>query len=448
MPCAQNPAATNRPCTSLSPSTNSLSGVKPSGPLTTRDDVGVSAAGTRRMAFSISGAKRSQSSGSSRLLKSAGRRGATTAPDRARSRRARGRRPPAEVHEVVGVAQLRQVAVSRRRSAFVIRYWCAIGTIGTLTPASARPRACTSRTRGRRARPRSSRSPSRSTSTPVTRPSRTTRSVTRCSPTRPDAAPARPAEERVREAARIEIAVGRQPDRAEHAVGVHQREPVVRLAAPTPAPSADRTSSPSRAGGAAPPCAPGVDAIRSDPTSRHRVDAGLRPARAAGTRRRCASSSASAAGSTGAGRRGRPSGTCSRRRLGAVDDDHVGAAALGEVPRDRRPGHAGADDDRPCVLRHRPGSSAAPSANRSRATGVAERPASRQSSPSRRPSRSVSSMTPQRDQELGSAAEVASREVAEPAPPVPTTISGIPRAGRPCRRGPAGRTARSRGRGR
>ena len=34
MPCAQNPAATKKPCTSLSPSTNSLSGVNPSGPLT------------------------------------------------------------------------------------------------------------------------------------------------------------------------------------------------------------------------------------------------------------------------------------------------------------------------------------------------------------------------------------------------------------------------------
>ena len=72
MPCAQNPAATNRPCTSLSPSTNSLSGVKPSGPLTRLTTSAVSAAGTRRHAFSISGAKRSQSSGSNRLLKSAG----------------------------------------------------------------------------------------------------------------------------------------------------------------------------------------------------------------------------------------------------------------------------------------------------------------------------------------------------------------------------------------
>ena len=72
MPWAQNPAATKNPATSLSPSTNSLSGVKPSGPLTSWTMSASSTAGTRRMAASISGAKRSQSSGRRRLLKSAG----------------------------------------------------------------------------------------------------------------------------------------------------------------------------------------------------------------------------------------------------------------------------------------------------------------------------------------------------------------------------------------
>ena len=43
------------------------------------------------------------------------------------------------------------------------------------------------------------------------------------------AAAARAVRERVRELARIEVAVGRQPRRADHAVGDHQREPLARL---------------------------------------------------------------------------------------------------------------------------------------------------------------------------------------------------------------------------
>ena len=72
MPWAQNPAATKNPATSLSPSTNSLSGVNPSGPLTSWTMSACSATGTRWQASVMSGAKRSQSSGSRRLLKSSG----------------------------------------------------------------------------------------------------------------------------------------------------------------------------------------------------------------------------------------------------------------------------------------------------------------------------------------------------------------------------------------
>ncbi len=72
MPCAQNPAATKKPPTSVSPRQNSLSGVKPSGPLTiVRTPVSAST-GTRTWAFSTISANRSQSAGSSRPLKSAG----------------------------------------------------------------------------------------------------------------------------------------------------------------------------------------------------------------------------------------------------------------------------------------------------------------------------------------------------------------------------------------
>ena len=68
MPCAQNPAATKNPPTSVSPRQNSLSGVKPSGPLTiVRTPVSASA-GTRTWAFSTISANRSQSAGSSRAV--------------------------------------------------------------------------------------------------------------------------------------------------------------------------------------------------------------------------------------------------------------------------------------------------------------------------------------------------------------------------------------------
>ena len=71
-PCAQNPAATKRPRTAVSPRQNSPSGVKASGPLISLVTLTSSIAGTRRREFSTISSKRSQSSSSRRPLKSGG----------------------------------------------------------------------------------------------------------------------------------------------------------------------------------------------------------------------------------------------------------------------------------------------------------------------------------------------------------------------------------------
>ncbi len=71
-PCAQKPAATQKPRTSVGPRMNSPSGVNASGPLISRSTSASSSMGTRTIAFSISSWNRSQSSSRSRPLKSAG----------------------------------------------------------------------------------------------------------------------------------------------------------------------------------------------------------------------------------------------------------------------------------------------------------------------------------------------------------------------------------------
>ena len=71
-PCAQNPAATNSPRTSVSPRQNSLSGVNASGPLMILVTLISSIAGTRFFEFSMISSKRSTSSSSRRPLKSNG----------------------------------------------------------------------------------------------------------------------------------------------------------------------------------------------------------------------------------------------------------------------------------------------------------------------------------------------------------------------------------------
>ena len=72
IPCAQNPAATKNPPTSVSPRQNSLSGVNASGPLIIRRIPTSAMTGTRRRALAAISSNRGQSSASSRPLKSAG----------------------------------------------------------------------------------------------------------------------------------------------------------------------------------------------------------------------------------------------------------------------------------------------------------------------------------------------------------------------------------------
>jgi len=72
MPCALKPAATKKPRTSDSPRMNSLSGVKPSGPLIIWRTPASAMAGTRRTAPALISSKRGQSGDSSLPLKSGG----------------------------------------------------------------------------------------------------------------------------------------------------------------------------------------------------------------------------------------------------------------------------------------------------------------------------------------------------------------------------------------
>ena len=135
-PWAQKPAAVQRPRTSVGPRMNSPSGVKRLRAVDQLDDLGSSSDGTRTIAFSISSSNRGQSSARSLPLKSAGipssDQGAGFALVAAHDQPAR---LGTEVDEQRRVAHRRHVG--REPVGFVIRYSCAIGTIGTFTPASA-----------------------------------------------------------------------------------------------------------------------------------------------------------------------------------------------------------------------------------------------------------------------------------------------------------------------
>ena len=72
MPCAQKPAATKNPATSVGPRQNSLSGVNASGPLMNVRIPASAIEGTRMAAFSLISTNRSWSGTSSLPLKSAG----------------------------------------------------------------------------------------------------------------------------------------------------------------------------------------------------------------------------------------------------------------------------------------------------------------------------------------------------------------------------------------
>ena len=142
-PCAQNPAATNSPRTSVSPRQNSSSGVNASGPLMSLVTFTSSIAGTRRRALTTISSKRSQSSSSRRPLKSGGMRSTRCSSSDhgahgARSRPSPAPRPPRGSRRAGrGRASSAGAATSSRsRNGWVTTYSCAIGTIGTRTPAS------------------------------------------------------------------------------------------------------------------------------------------------------------------------------------------------------------------------------------------------------------------------------------------------------------------------
>ena len=84
-----------------------------------------------------------------------------------------------------------------------------------------------------------------------------------------DVGPAQPGAVGQREGqlAGVEVAVLRQEGRAQHAVGAHRWEHLLRLCRPRRSRSAARSSWPSRPGAAAPPCAGFDDARRSPPSS-------------------------------------------------------------------------------------------------------------------------------------------------------------------------------------
>ena len=146
MPCAQKPAATKKPGHLGLAQAELVVGGEALRAVDHPADPVSASAGTRRCAFAGISSSRSQSSGRSRPLKSAG-----IASYRVARRGERGgvalvpaHDEPVDllpvVHEQVGVAQARQQGRSRAASTTagigsVTTYWCDIGTIGTRTPA-------------------------------------------------------------------------------------------------------------------------------------------------------------------------------------------------------------------------------------------------------------------------------------------------------------------------
>ena len=126
----------------------------------------------------------------------------------------------------------------------------------------------------------------------------------------PAAAAARAVGQRVGEPARVQVAVGRQPGGADHPVGGHQREALLRLLGGDQLQRQPERLRPARPGAASPPSAractrAGCRRTRSSPGRARRR-------RAAGRARPSPSSSASARPSRAAARPGPRSGTSSR----------------------------------------------------------------------------------------------------------------------------------------
>ncbi len=234
IPWAEKPAATQKPRTSVSPRMNSLSGVKPSGPLMSCCTPASAIAGTRWTAPRLISSKRGQSGGRSLPLKSGG--DAVQSPGGrvalvAAHHQAAHLGP--EVDQVIRVAQLGQVrrhALDRLGDQVLVRERDdRDGDPGQAADL-----------RGEHARR-------------VDDDLGLDRSGIGLHPGHapvldgdggdpgpgPDVDPslARAGGQGLGQARGVEVAVGRQPGRAEHALGRHQREAALRLVAPTRAPS-------------------------------------------------------------------------------------------------------------------------------------------------------------------------------------------------------------------
>ena len=315
MPCAENPAATKKPPTSDSPRMNSLSGVKPSGPLITRLTPASAIAGTRRMA-PFHDRLEAVHVGRQELAVEVGR-DAVERPRRGIALVATHAQPAdllAEVDEVVGVAQLRQArvdALDRLGEEVLVghrddrhgdadhpadlRGEHAAG-VDDDVGADLGPFALV--LDGHAGDPAAVRADADDAGLGPD----------------PGAPLARSRGERVGEPGRIEPAVGRQPDRAEDAVGRHQREAVLRLL------RRDELEREAERLGPARLPAQLLEPFRAwtqAAASRPRATTG--PCRSrrrdAGTGRTRTSSSWSGSPSRAAGRPGRPSGRSIRRSV-------------------------------------------------------------------------------------------------------------------------------------
>ena len=195
-----------------------------------------------------------------------------------------------------------------RPDGFSTRYSWAIGTTGTVTPASApsspanMPPAFTTIS--------VSIAP-RSVSTPMTRPRSARIAVTRVLRGHLGAAPPRALCEREGQLARVDVAVRRQERGTEHAVGRHRREERLRLRRRD---QLEREAERLRPAGLAGDLLHPLLATRRAAGSRPRASPSRArpPPRASGTGRRSPSSSSSARATSAAGRRGRPSERSSR----------------------------------------------------------------------------------------------------------------------------------------
>ena len=350
-PCAQNPAATKKPATSVSPRQNSLSGVNASGPLMSFVTVTSSIAGTRAPALPgdlLEAVPVLLEQPPVEVRRDRVEPRSRPGPGRgslaARSRPSPGRRPPRGSRRA-GRGRASSAAgcrASRSRNGCVTRYSWAIGTIGTRTPASRpisaanMPPALTTTS--------ASMSP-HSVSTPRTRPVATSIPVTRVwvkirqPPSRARRRPAR------RSAATDR---GSRRSAGRHAPST----PSVDISGKSSCASSAEISS----SGSPNVCAhaawrrsssirSGVHASRIPPHSVQPGSKSRTPRRAAGRARRSASSSSSATPIRAAGRRARPSGRSSREVSSvAVDQHDVALAQLRQVVGDRRPADTAADD--------------------------------------------------------------------------------------------------------